>query len=105
MCQKESSQNCVNCCQAAYATGSTDFFKDIANCLCVGGSAPCATACAAADDYCGTPGDATSTKCNNCLNTYLAAGAQCDPASGTIASTCAADPQCSAYTTCSNPCP
>jgi hypothetical protein len=70
----------------------------------MGSGAPCATACAASDDYCGTPGEITSSKCNTCFDTYVASGATCDPTSGTIAAACSANTDCSNYTTCSTPC-
>jgi hypothetical protein len=47
----------------------------------------------------------TSNKCNNCFDTYVASGAQCDPTTGAIASSCAADPQCTQYNDCINGCP
>jgi hypothetical protein len=92
------------CCAVTYCSaGSTDFYDDIAACLCQTGV--CKTQCAGTGDYCSSPGSVTSTACNTCFNKYTAAGAECDPSAGTIASSCAGDAACAAYLTCANGCP
>jgi len=96
-------QGCYSCCQTDNAAGSSQFFADAAACLCNGG--PCTNACSAPDDYCASPGSATSQGCQTCVNTYTAPGAQCDAASGMVASACSSQPQCVAYLACANECP
>jgi hypothetical protein len=85
------------------SAGATDFYDDIAACICT--SSTCKTACGGAGDYCATPGEVTSTECNTCFNKYTASGAKCDPSAGTIASSCAGNAACNAYLTCANGCP
>jgi len=98
-------RTCIGtCCQGAYALGSTDFFQDIANCLCAGGG-PCASACGGAGDYCSSPGSAATNRCETCIDSYLAPGEACDPTVGDIATSCAADPDCTAYLICADGCP
>jgi hypothetical protein len=96
---------CVEtCCQGAYPPGSSDFFQDVAGCLCAA-SGPCASLCGGGGDYCSSPGSVATNQCEACLDTYLAPGAACDPTVGDIATACAADPDCAAYTACTDGCP
>ena len=96
---------CVQtCCATTYCSvGSTDFFNDIAACICT--ASTCKTACGGAQDYCTVPGEVTTNACNTCFNKYTATGAKCDPSAGTIATACNNSPACSAYLTCANGCP
>jgi hypothetical protein len=91
------------CCATTYcSTGSSDFYNDIAACICQAGT--CASACGGAGDYCVMVGYVTSPQCNSCFTQYTATGAQCDPSAGSIASSCNGDPACTAYLACANGC-
>ncbi len=93
------------CCATTYcSTGSTDFYADIAACLCTGAGAPCASQCAGKGNYCESPGAIGTQSCNDCFNTNVASGATCDPTAGSIASACSGNADCSAYLTCANGC-
>jgi len=91
------------CCATTYcSTGSTNFYADIAACLCQSGI--CKSQCSGAGNYCASPGSINSSSCNTCFMTNVAAGATCDPSAGTIASACSGDPACTAYLACANGC-
>ena len=92
------------CCQGACAPGPQDFFNYIAACLC-GAAGPCTPYCSGAGDYCSSPGSISTYNCDSCFNFYVSAGGACDPTTGFIAASCAADPACNAYLTCANGCP
>jgi hypothetical protein len=49
-------------------------------------------------------GYVTSTQCTTCFDKYTAAGATCDPSTGTIASACSGNADCTAYLACANGC-
>jgi len=100
----QSQQTCIfTCCAQTYcAAGASVYFGALVACVCT--PSRCQSACSGAGDYCVSPPNVVTAPCSNCLNSFFAAGAACDPTTGALASTCAADPACSGYVSCSGGC-
>jgi hypothetical protein len=82
--------------------GSATYYSAVAACVCTSGR--CKSQCSDTGDFCNAAPDVTTDACNTCLGNYWGQGLDCDPTTGTIASTCAADPQCTAYLSCIGGC-
>jgi hypothetical protein len=98
-CAQQTTQKlCVGCCQRVHNGGFTTLHDAAKSCVC-GSNGPCKTACA--NEFCADTASQSGDACSQCLNKNLAQGAPCY---ATVNSACQADPDCTAYESCYQPC-
>jgi hypothetical protein len=96
--QKTSQSACIGCCQGNHKTGFNTIHTAANQCLCVSPGA-CKTECAT--EFCANKAESKGDPCDTCIGNAIQQSAACYQP---INSACQADPDCTAYLTCAQPC-